>query len=357
MRAAVYHGPRDVRVEEVPEPGPPGPGEVVLRVLMGSLCGTDAAQYERATMVPLQSRHPSSGHVGPVILGHEVVGIVDAVGSGVHGLEIGQRVVPGAGWWCGACPQCRAGRINICERYYLLGIHADGGLAERATFPAKMCVPVPAGCPDEAAAMAQPCAVALHALDRGRAGDAEMVALFGAGSIGSLLLAAMLAQSGGTRRVIVVDVEPYRLATALQLGAAAVVDGRGAGVAVQVRDLAGGWGVDVAIEATGVQESIANALAVVRRGGRLLQVGIPHQPLGLALDAAVLQEKEILTTNGQVCGVDLPRALGLLATTDLAARVGYRVIGLEAVVEEGLVPLVEHRATAKVLVDVARSAR
>lgn len=357
MRAAVYHGPGDVRVEEVREPGPPGPGEVVLQVLMGSLCGTDATQYERATMVPLHARHPSSGHQGPVILGHEVVGTVIEVGADVVDLEVGQRVVPGAGWWCGACPQCKEGRINICERYYLMGIHADGGLAERAKFPAMMCVPVPEGCSDEAAAMAQPCAVALHALGRGRVEEAQTIALFGAGSIGSLLLAAMQAQSAGLRRVIVVDVEPARLETALELGAAHVVNGRTADAAARVRELSGGCGVDVAIEATGVPESISHALAAVRRGGRLLQVGIPHQPVGLALDAAVVQEKEILTTNGEVCGVDLPRALHLLATTDLAARVGYQVIGLEAVVEEGLVPLVEHRAPAKILVDVAPNRR
>jgi (R,R)-butanediol dehydrogenase / meso-butanediol dehydrogenase / diacetyl reductase len=353
MRAVVCHGAHDVRVEEVVEPGPPGPGEVVLEVLMGSLCGTDATQYERATMVPIGARHPSSGHQGPVILGHEVVGTVVAAAPDVEGLEVGRRVVPGAGWWCGVCRQCQEGRINICERYYLFGIHADGGLAERATFPAKMCVPVPAGCPDEAAAMAQPCAVALHALGRGRVEEAQTIALFGAGSIGSLVLAVMQAQSAGTRRVVVVDVEPGRLDTAHQLGAH-VVDGRSEDAVALVRELSGGNGVDVAIEATGVPDSVSRALAAVRRGGRLLQVGIPHEPVSLAVDAAVVQEKEILTTNGQVCGVDLPSALHLLATTDLAARVGHRGIELEAVVEEGLVPLVEHRAPAKIVVNVGR---
>ena len=357
MRAVVYHGPRDVRVEGVPEPAPPGPGEVLLEVQMGSLCGTDAGQYERATMVPIDAPHPSSGHQGPVILGHEVVGTVVAVGSEVGDLEVGQRVVPGSGWWCGACPRCREGRINICERYYLMGIHADGGLAELARFPAKMCVPVPDGCSNQAAAMAQPCAVALHALGRGKVEEAETVALFGAGSIGSLLMAEMGAQPVDGRRVIVVDIEAGRLETARQLGATHVVDGRTTDPATCIRELTDGRGVDVAIEATGVPVSIANALAATRRGGRILQVGIPHVPLGLALEEAVVHEKEILTTNGQVCDVDLPRALHLLATTDLAARVGYQVIGLEAVVEEGLVPMVEHRASAKVVIDVARPGR
>ena len=103
-------------------------------------------------------------------------------------------------------------------------------------------------------------------------------------------------------------------------------------------------------DAIALEPTIAEALAVVRRGGRLLQVGIPVAPVMLALDTAIVQEKDIVTTNGQVCTVDLPRALELLSTTDLARRIGYHVIRLDALVEEGLVPLVEHRATAKVLV-------
>ncbi len=350
MKAAVYYGPGDVRIEDVREPGPPGPGEVVLQVKMGSLCGTDASQYKAATMVPLESPHRSSGHVGPVILGHEVVGVVVGRGAGVTHLELGQRVVPGAGWWCGVCPRCQEGRINICERYYLYGIHTNGGLAEFAVFPAKMCLPVPADCADEAAAIAQPCAVALHALARGNVSAAHTIALFGVGSIGSLLLATLQAQAAGEQNVIAVDVEQGKLAGAKQLGATTQIDARRSDPVAATLELTGGRGVDVAIDATGVPGTITQALSVVRRGGRLLQVGIPVAPVSLALDTAVTQEKEIMTANGQVCTVDLPQALELLATTDLARRIGYRVIGLERLVEEGLVPLVEHRATAKVVV-------
>lgn len=353
MRAAVYYGPGDVRVTNVPELGPPGAGEVVVQVRMGSLCGTDASQYKAATMVPLHSPHRVSGHVGPVILGHEVVGTIVAKGAGVTHLETGQRVVPGAGWWCGTCPRCQEGRVNICENYFLYGIHANGGLAEYATFPAQMCLPVPASCTDEAAAIAQPCAVALHALSRGSILPGQTVALFGVGSIGSLLLAALKASPAGDDvRVIVVDVEQGRLAAAQRLGTIAQLDARSGDLVAAISALTGGRGVDVAIDATGVPGTIAAALASVRRGGRLLSVGIPIAPVSLALDMAVVQEKEIITTNGQVCGVDLPAALELLSTTDLARRIGYHLIPLDALVEEGLVPLVEHRATAKVVVEI-----
>ena len=353
MRAAVYYGPGDVRVTDAPEPGPPEASEVVLQVRMGSLCGTDASQYKAATMVPLHSPHRVSGHVGPVILGHEVVGTIVAKGADVTHLEIGQRVVPGAGWWCGTCPRCREGRVNICENYFLYGIHANGGLAEYAAFPAQMCLPVPTSCTDEAAAIAQPCAVALHALSRGRILPGQTVALFGVGSIGSLLLAALKASSiGNGVRVIAVDVEQGRLAAAQKLGTIAQLDARSGDPAAAITELTGGRGVDVAIDATGIPGTIAAALASVRRGGRLLAIGIPIAPVSLTLDTAVMQEKEIIPTNGQVCGVDLPAALELLSTTDLARSIGYSVVPLDALVEKGLVPLVEHRATAKVVVEI-----
>src|SRR2546421_9856616 len=156
MKAAVYHGPLDVRVEEVPEPGPLRPDDVLLAPLVGSLCGTDVTEFVAGPkMIPLHEAHAVSEHRGPVILGHEFVGVVRAVGSAVTGLRVGQRVVPGAGMWCGTCPPCLAGRTNICEHYVLYGIHTHGGLAGRVKVPARMCVTVPEDCGDEAAALAQ----------------------------------------------------------------------------------------------------------------------------------------------------------------------------------------------------------
>ncbi len=350
MKAAVYYGPGDVRIEDVREPGEPGAGMVMLRVEMGGLCGTDASQWRAATMVPLTRPHPASRHVGPVILGHEVVGTVVATGAGVTHLVKGMRVVPGAGMWCGECSACLAGRPNICERYFLYGIHAHGGLAEYALFPAKMCVPVPEGCTLEAAAMAQPCAVALHALSRGQIRPEHTVALFGAGGIGSLLLAVMQANTEGTQRVYIVDVNPARLDTALQLGAAGVIDAAHVDPVATILDWSGGYGVDLAIDATGVATN--EALATVCRGGRLLAVGIPHHPMTLDVAEAVTREKEMITTNGMICSFDLPHALHLLATTNLAERVGYEVIALDDLVPHGLVPLAEGRAAGKILVCV-----
>src|ERR1700730_2636202 len=126
MLAAVYHGQRDVRVEERPDPGPIGAHDVRLKVIRAGLCGTDAGEFAYGpVMVPLSARHPGSGHLGPTIIGHEFVGEIEEGGAGVEAFVPGQRVVPGAGMWCGACRWCRAGRPNLCAQYFTLGLNAD----------------------------------------------------------------------------------------------------------------------------------------------------------------------------------------------------------------------------------------
>ncbi|MCC7105339.1 MAG: alcohol dehydrogenase catalytic domain-containing protein, partial [Chloroflexi bacterium] len=181
MRAAVYHGPGDVRIESVPDPASPGPGELTLQVTRAGICGSDASEYlDGPHFIPLTKRHAGSGHVGPLILGHEFTGRIVAAGPGAAPFQIGQRVIPGTGIWCEQCAWCLAGRGNLCARYYTLGLHAAGGLAEYASVPARVCQLVPDACGDDAAAMAQPLAVALHALRRSGALPGQAVAFVGA---------------------------------------------------------------------------------------------------------------------------------------------------------------------------------
>ena len=354
MKAAVYHGPLDVRVEEVPEPGPPGPDEVLVAPLMGSLCGTDVTEFVTGPkMIPLHQAHPVSGHQGLVILGHEFMGIVMQVGTAVTHLHVGQRVVPGAGRWCGTCPLCLAGRTNICERAVLYGIHTHGGLAEQVKVPACMCAAVPESCSNEAAALAQPCAVAMHALDRVGIEPGQRVALYGVGGIGGFLLAALLAQTQGDLSLIVVEVDERKRHFVERLGAPAstfiITDEL---TETAIWDLTAGRGVDLAIEASGSPTAVQQALAVVRKGGTLLQVGILAGRVSLPLGQVVPREVNIVTTNGMICEVDLPKALALLSQTDLATRITDRIISLERLVPDGLEPLALHEVLGKVLVQI-----
>src|SRR5579875_3705495 len=139
MRAAVYHGPRDIRIEEVPRPDP-GPGELLLRVHGNGICGTDASEYGSPPMYPLHYEHPLTHHHGPLVPGHEFAGYVAEIGEGVTGFSEGELVVTGAALWCGECRQCRAGRTSICAKYATVGLHRDGALAEYVRVPAHIAV-------------------------------------------------------------------------------------------------------------------------------------------------------------------------------------------------------------------------
>jgi (R,R)-butanediol dehydrogenase / meso-butanediol dehydrogenase / diacetyl reductase len=351
MKAAVYHGRRDVRIEDRPDPTGPGRGEVVLEVLMGGICGTDAGEFAHGPLlIPLDAQHPASGHRGPVILGHEFVGRIVAVGPEVEGLAVGQRVVPGAAWWCGQCRWCLEGRSNLCAQYFVFGLHADGGLAKLSKVPARMCHVVSTRCSDDSAAMAQPLAIALHAVRQSGVKPGQVLAVIGVGGIGSLILAAALAQ--GISSIIAIDVDEQRLEKAARLGAVFLVNARREDPAHAMRRLTGDVGADVVIEASGAPPAPEQALTLVRRGGRVLLVGLQEAHRSLDLRAMVLGEIELRCSNGHVCAVDLPAALTLLATTDLARTLLDRVIALDALVNEGLLPLVENRAQGKILVAI-----
>lgn len=353
MRAAVYHGRRDVRVVDAPEPPEPAAGEITVEVTTGALCGTDLGEFVHGPkLIPLTTRSPASGHLGPVIIGHEFSGRVVARGSDVGSLPVGTRVVPGAGSWCGECRWCREGRVNLCRDYFVYGLHADGGFADYVNVPAKMCCEVPAACGEHAAPIAQPLAVAIHALRRARACPGESVVVVGAGGIGALIIAG--AAAAGIDSVIAVDVDRARLEIAERLGASAVVDARTDDVAAVVRSHVGGDGADVVIDAAGKPAGLDSALACVRRGGRVALVGLHAGPAELDLHRVVLNEIELVSSNGLVCQADLPAALDLLASTDLASVVTGRVIDLSDVVPEGLVAMAEGRAGGKVVVCIDR---
>jgi (R,R)-butanediol dehydrogenase/meso-butanediol dehydrogenase/diacetyl reductase len=348
MRAAVYHGARDVRIERRAVPVV-GAGQVLVKVTRSGICGTDATEYLHGPrMFPVHRRHPASGHQGPMVPGHEFVGEVVDHGAGAERLA-GLRVATGAGVSCGDCSWCRAGRTNLCARYWTLGLNADGGLAEYAAVPASTCVVIPDTCPDDAAGLAQPLAVGLHAARRTGVRPGETVVLIGAGAIGSFILCGLAQLAPG--RVIALDVDDNRLRTATALGATEAHNVAEVDPVPLVRDLTGGEGAPLVVESSGASGSAQRAIRVAARGGRVLLVGLAHEPQSLDLADATLREVDLLTTVAHVCGEDIPAALALLAEGEITDHLLDRVIGLDALVPDGLDALVGRRATGKILVD------
>jgi len=342
VRAAVFHGRRDVRIESVPEPVATQRDDVLLQVIRAAICGTDASEWDHGPFLCKPG----------VVLGHEFVGRVVACGGDVTGVRVGDRVVSGAGISCGRCQWCRSGRTNLCAEYQTLGLQLDGGLAEYVRSPASICHVVPDTCTDDAAAMAQPLAVALHALSRVREAPEENVAVIGVGGIGSLVVAGASRRANGGR-LVAIDIDRDRLATASSLGATEVADANGHSLRELLLELSDGIGFDVVIEASGAEHAPADALSGTRRGGRVLLVGLHAAPRTLDLSDTILREIDVVTSVAHVCDTDIPEALNLLTQDDLAALTMARTIPLEALVEEGLQPIAEGRAAAKILVTPA----
>jgi threonine dehydrogenase-like Zn-dependent dehydrogenase len=354
MRAAVYHGPHDLRVEERPPPDVAAlaPGDVVLDVLRASICGSDTAEFDHGPVLAvIDGPHPHSGHDGPVVLGHEFVGRVAATGAGVLGFGIGDRVVTGAGVSCGVCSRCREGRTNLCESYFTLGFHTDGGLAEQVVAPASTLVRVPDGCDDDSAALAQPMAVGIHALNRSRLRAGDTLLVNGVGGIGGFAVAAAAAR--GVEQIIAVDVDEGRLASATRLGASRAVNASAGDVHGAVLEATGGRGADVAIEASGVPQGPGLCVASVRRGGTVVIVGLQKEPVAIDLFDMALREVDLHPSLAHVCATDVPEALEVLASGSVAAEVVDRVVPLTRLVPDGIEPLIAREVAGKVLVDPA----
>ena len=349
MRAAVYHGRRDIRVETVPDPVV-GAGEVLLEVRSCGVCGTDAAEFELGPrMLPVETRHPASGHLGPMIPGHEFAGRIVDVAADVAGFALGDWVATGAGVWCGGCPRCRAGHPNLCERYWTLGLQRDGGLAELCAVPAITCVRAePYGLSGDVLGLAQPLAIAVHSMRQGRSRSGETAIVIVVGGIGAFLVYA-LARTG--LRVLVSDLDARRRAIALGLGAEEALDPAEGSLAEALADRR----LDPAVifEVTGTVPGLVAAVESLPTAARLVAVGLHDEPRQVDLRSLTLRENEIIGTNAHACPVDLPESLRLLAAHDGDWReVAPVALPLDRLVDDALIPLVELRSERiKTLID------
>lgn len=315
MIAAVYYSSGDVRVENLEIPVA-GPGEVLLKVLRSGICGTDASEYKSGPKIfPTQAPHPNSGHLGPMVIGHEFIGEITGYVDEVTGFKSGDIVASGAGISCGNCRRCRQGRTNLCDQYVTLGLNRNGGLAEYVTAPVSTLVKVPKGISLDAAGIAQPLAVGLHAARRAGVVDGDKVLLIGSGAIGTFVLAGL--KHLFDAQVTVLDFGGARLERAARLGADQIVE-VGPEAGAQIKEIFGSAGIDVVIEASGAPGQLQFAIELVKRGGKILQVGLPSARQEIDVHKLVMSEIDINTTLAHVCGEDLAPALEILASTNLA---------------------------------------
>jgi len=270
VRRVVVTAPGVVRIERTARPVP-GAGEVLIRMRAAGICGSDVhAAHGRHPFVPLPY-HP----------GHEVVGTVEATGTGVH-LPLGRRVVIEPILACGRCKYCLDGRYNLCATMVFFGCTAPaGGLADLFVIPADRVVAVPAGLSDPLAALIEPLSTPVHAVRlAGPDLTGRTVAILGAGTIGLLTLVA--ARHAGAARIAVSDTLPAKRALARRLGADSVHDPALAGFAGAVRDDLG-TSADVVFDCVARQQTVDQAIAIALKGGTVVVVGVPAAPVTIPL--------------------------------------------------------------------------
>ncbi len=211
MRAAVFEGEGRLVVKDVPDPVP-GPEQVLIEVEACGVCGSDVQ------IINVPPGHPSSP---PVIIGHEFVGRIRAVGSAVRDVPIGGRVVCDPDPKCGACDSCRAGRPANCTNIVALGVHRDGALARYVTAPANSVYAISDAVPAELAALVEPLACVVNGTNRAAIRPGESVVVFGAGAIGCLFIAVF--RASGAAKIVAVEPSPDRAPVAKAVGADVVL--------------------------------------------------------------------------------------------------------------------------------------
>jgi len=279
VKAAILHGPRDLRVESSTRPEVRG-DEVLVRVTVAGLCGTDYRIWSGDRPVAY-----------PRVMGHEFVGRVETIGAGVTRVAPGGHVAVEPNYSCGTCPLCWEGNKNLCLARTAVGIDVDGCFAELVRVPARCCWPAPAGVADEDLVLTEPLAVAVRAVGRADVRSGETVAIVGAGTLG--LLAVQVARGHGAR-ILVVSRTARRFALARDLGAEATHTVEDGPLDARARAFSGREGVDCVIETAGAAEAVNHALALVRPGGRIILTGLPHESTPVEFFSVVRREITIL---------------------------------------------------------------
>ena len=323
MRAAVWHGRQDVRIERLPEPPFPPAGQVQVKVSWCGICGTDLHEYIGGPLyIPLDRPHSLTGVQAPVVIGHEMSGKIMAVGDGVKDFAVGDRIAACPIIGCGKCRWCRTNSMAQCDQVAFLGTSWTGGaLAHSVNLNAYQCYHLSDAITDEFGALVEPFSSTVRAVAQGHPGPEDCVAIVGAGPIG--LMALMAVRLRGVKQVVAIETAEGRIEAAKQCGANDVINPTREEPERRARELTVGEGFRLVIECAGQPGSVLMAARLTRTRGHLVIMGVFEKPALVDLSDLVFREK---TISGSMSGYGLydetirimtdPRFRGDLLITD-----------------------------------------
>ena len=283
MRRILITEPNNVILEELEEKKP-NSGEVSLKIAYCGICGSDLHAFKgNHPFIPL-----------PATPGHEFSGVIDEKGKAVTEFEVGDRVTVEPSLICGKCYNCKTGRYNICDNLRVIGCQGEGAMADYLVIPADKVIPIPDNLSLKHAALTEPIAVGVHAVKRGGSLFNKNVVIIGAGMIGLSTLVCVL--KAGAKSVIITDLSDERLELAKRLGATHTINAAKLNVVETILSEQPYEGIDVVFECVGIEKSIRDAMAIIRKGGRIVVVGVFGSEVKVNMANVQDREQEIIGT-------------------------------------------------------------
>lgn len=347
MKAAPWHGARDIRVQDITEPSPQ-PGQVKIKVAWTGISGSDLPEYLAGPItIPPQQKHRLSNDKAPIVMGHEHCGEIVELGEGVNNFAVGDRVATEPIYACGEFTASRDVKYNLCEKLGFMGLSAGiGGFAAYAVVPVRTAYKMPDGLTLEEGALLEPAAVALHAVRQTSMQAGDKAAVFGTGPIGLLVVEAL--RIAGASEIYVVEPSEIMRQMALDLGAKEAFDPTAMDPVEAILDRTQG-GVHVAFEVTGLPSVLPQAIDATRYEGQTSVVSIRETEASFHPNTVVIRERDI---EGTIAYRNLyPSVMALMEQRYFFVdRLVSKRIALDDIVTEGFETLVSEKSQEKILV-------
>lgn len=348
MKAARWYAAKDIRLEETIIPTP-NDNQVKIAVKFTGICGSDLHEYTNGPqLIPVDKPYPLNGHQGTTTLGHEFSGVVEEVGKNVKNIKKGDRVTVEPIFKNPESPFIASGEYNLSESLGFVGLTSNDGFAKYVVVEDYMVHKMPDSMTFEQGAIVEPVAVAAYAIQQSKMKLGDTVFIAGAGPIG--LLTVQVALASGASQIFVSDVSENRLKKAKEVGATQTFDARDKDIPQKIRELTGN-GVDVFIDAAGVQASFDTGIDSLRNGGTAVLVALFGKKI---THDALNQTLRELTIVGTAAYRNIfPQVIALINSGRLPVeKLVTSVISLDDIVEKGFETLVNDPSEVKILVDI-----